>query len=62
MKVSLWERVKTIIGMLLIVITISGTLGEKTSRLGLYVSLLFIVIIGICAFIMVKKEESKKSV
>ncbi|MFF3101999.1 amino acid permease [Viridibacillus arvi] len=62
MKVSLWERVKTIIGMLLIVITIAGTLGEKTSRLGLYVSLLFIGIIGICTFIMVKKGESKKSV
>ena len=60
MNLSIWERVKIMIGMLLIVITVSGTLGEKTSRLGLYVSLFFIVIIGIATFIRVKKWGSNK--
>lgn len=62
MNLSIWERVKIMIGMLLIVITVSGTLGEKTSRLGLYVSLFFIVIIGIATFIRVKKWGSNKLV
>ncbi|MFJ7734727.1 amino acid permease [Lysinibacillus sp. NPDC097287] len=57
MKVSKWNRVKTIIGMLLIVVTVSGTIGEKTSRFGFYVSLSFIVIIGIATFIKVKKGK-----
>jgi proline-specific permease ProY len=55
MKMSVWQRVKIIIGMGLIAVTVSGTLGEKSSRLGFYVSLLFLVIIGFAAFMMRKK-------
>ncbi|MEG0260375.1 MAG: amino acid permease [Lysinibacillus sp.] len=55
MKVSTWDRVKTIIGMLLIVISVSGTLGEKTSRIGFYVSLFCVVMIGIATIIQMKK-------
>jgi len=47
------------LGILLIAITVSGTLGEKTSRLGFFVSLLFIVLIGIATWIVVKRQNSK---
>ena len=57
MKVSKWNRLKTIMGMLLIVVTVSGTLGEKISRIGFYVSLFFIVMIGIATFIKVRKGK-----
>lgn len=56
-KVSKWNRVKTIIGMLLIVVTVSGTLGEKISRIGFYVSLFFIVMIGIATFIKMRNGK-----
>ncbi len=36
MKLSKWEQVKNSLGMLLIAVTVSGTLGEKTSRLGFF--------------------------
>lgn len=57
MKVSKLDRVKTIVGMLLIIITVSGTLGEKISRIGFYVSLFFIVLIGVATFLKVRKGK-----
>ncbi|MFE3572690.1 amino acid permease [Lysinibacillus sp. NPDC059133] len=62
MKLSKWEYVKNGIGMLLIVVTVSGTLGEKTSRLGFFVSLLFIIIIGIATWIVMKRQKHGKHV
>ncbi|MGE7694288.1 amino acid permease [Lysinibacillus sp. NPDC094177] len=62
MELSKWEHVKTYIGILLIVMTVSGTLGEKTSRLGFFVSLLFIVIIGIATWIVMKRQKHGKHV
>jgi len=59
MELSKWEYVKNCLGILLIAITVSGTLGEKTSRLGFFVSLLFIVLIGIATWIVVKRQNSK---
>lgn len=59
MKLSKWERVKNSLGMLLIAITVSGTLGEKTSRLGFFVSLLFIILIGIATWIVVKRQRKE---
>ncbi|WP_433596125.1 amino acid permease [Lysinibacillus xylanilyticus] len=56
MELSKWEHVKNGIGMLLIVVTVSGTLGEKTSRLGFFVSLLFIIIIGIATWTVMKRK------
>ncbi|MGE7091775.1 amino acid permease [Lysinibacillus sp. NPDC048646] len=58
MKLSTAQHIKNSIGMVLIAITVSGTLGEKTSRLGFYVSLLFIVIIGIATLLMMKKRRN----
>ncbi|MFF2177498.1 amino acid permease [Lysinibacillus sp. NPDC058147] len=62
MELSKWEHVKNGIGMLLIVVTVSGTLGEKTSRLGFFVSLLFIIIIGIATWIVMKRQKQGKYV
>ncbi|QDQ02202.1 amino acid permease [Lysinibacillus fusiformis] len=55
MDLSTAQHIKNSIGMVLIAVTVSGTLGEKTSRLGFYVSLLFLVIIGIATLLMMKK-------
>ncbi|WP_374967440.1 amino acid permease [Lysinibacillus sp. RS5] len=62
MELSKWDHVKNAIGMLLIGVTVSGTLGEKTSRLGFFVSLLFIVIIGIATWIVMKRQKHDKHV
>lgn len=62
MKLSKWEHVKNAIGMLLIAVTVSGTLGEKTSRLGFFVSLLFIISIGIATWIVMKRQKHSKHV
>lgn len=62
MELSKWDHVKNGIGMLFIGVTVSGTLREKTSRLGFFVSLLFIVIIGIAAWIVMKRQKHDKHV
>lgn len=59
MKLSKWEHVKNFLGMLLIAVTVSGTLGEKTSRLGFFVSLLFMVLIGLATWIVVKRQRKE---
>jgi proline-specific permease ProY len=58
MELSRWEQIKNSLGMLLIAVTVSGTLGEKTSRLGFCVSLLFIVLIGVATWIVVKRQKN----
>lgn len=58
MELTKWGHVKNGIGMLLIAVTVSGTLGEKTSRLGFYVSLLFIVLISVATWIVVKRQRN----
>jgi len=57
MELTKWGHVKNGMGMLLIAVTVSGTLGEKTSRLGFYVSLLFIVLISVATWIVVKRHS-----
>lgn len=59
MQLSKWEHVKNFLGMLLIAVTVSGTLGEKTSRLGFFVSLLFMVLIGLATWIVVKRQRKE---
>lgn len=58
MELTKGGHVKNGIGMLLIAVTVSGTLGEKTSRLGFYVSLLFIVLISVATWIVVKRQKN----
>lgn len=62
MTLTKWQHVKNIVGMLLIAVTVSGTLGEKTSRLGFYISLLFIVFIALATLIVMKKRSNHRSV
>lgn len=62
MTLTKWQHVKNIVGMLLIAVTVSGTLGEKTSRLGFYISLLFIVFIALATLIVIKKRSNHRSV
>lgn len=58
MELTKWGHVKNAMGMLLIAVTVSGTLGEKTSRLGFYVSLLFIALISVATWIVVKRQKN----
>lgn len=62
MTLTKWQHVKNMVGMLLIAVTVSGTLGEKTSRLGFYISLLFLVIIALATLFVMKKRSHHRSV
>lgn len=56
-------KVVSVLGMLLLLLAISGTLAEKTVRNGFYISILFVTLIGIVALIMQrkwKKGDGKK--
>ncbi|WP_200416159.1 amino acid permease [Virgibacillus salexigens] len=55
---SSWEKGKVLLGALLIVITVAGTTMQQTSRLGFYVSLLFLAIIGTVAKVNDKRNRS----
>ncbi|SDM47590.1 amino acid/polyamine/organocation transporter, APC superfamily [Fictibacillus solisalsi] len=54
LKQKIWSKVFSVMGLLLILASISGTLAEKTIRPGFYVSILLAGIIGIVAFFMRK--------
>lgn len=60
-EASSWDHAKRWIGMLLILIAISGTLGHKASRPGFFVSILFVVLVFISYFIMRKIQKKKES-
>ncbi|MFJ7667160.1 amino acid permease [Lysinibacillus sp. NPDC097195] len=62
MTLTKWQNVKNVVGMLLIAVTVSGTLGEKTSRFGFYISLLFLIIIALATLIVMKKRSNNRSV
>ncbi|MFC3884076.1 amino acid permease [Bacillus songklensis] len=60
-----WGKVKRILGMILIALAVSGTLWQKTSRPGFWMSLLFVVIIGLVVLMMRtkwKKGEGQKGI
>ncbi|MGM7700445.1 amino acid permease [Pseudalkalibacillus sp. Hm43] len=50
MKKNMWDQIKMYVGAILILLAVSGTLLDGTSRPGFYVSLLFLLIIGGTAF------------
>ncbi|KSU84334.1 MULTISPECIES: amino acid permease [Fictibacillus] len=54
LKQKMWSKVFSVVGLLLILASISGTLAEKSIRPGFYVSILLAGIIGIVAFFMRK--------
>ncbi|WP_071394589.1 amino acid permease [Bacillus tuaregi] len=63
LELTTWEKVKQWIGFLLILLAVSGTLWEKASRPGFFISLIFIAVIGLVLLIMQhrwKKEDKNK--
>ncbi|MBI0577290.1 amino acid permease [Neobacillus cucumis] len=60
LKIKIWGKIMAFIGIALILAAVSGTLMEKNIRMGFFVSLLFIAIIGIVSFIMQKMVWNKK--
>ena len=61
-ELTKWGRVKQWTGVLLIVAAVSGTLLDKTSRPGFFISLMFVGIIAIVLIFMQRhwKKKSKK--
>ena len=57
---KIWGKILAIIGIILIVAAISGTLMEKSIRMGFFVSLIVVAMIGIVALIMQKKFWGKE--
>jgi L-asparagine transporter-like permease len=55
LEIKIFGKLLAFIGIALILAAVSGTLMEKSIRFGFFVSLLFVVIIGIVAIIMQKK-------
>ena len=58
------DKVKRVIGMLLVVAAVSGTLFHATSRPGFFISLVFLAVIGIVVLLLRKrwrKEEAQNS-
>ncbi len=53
-----WERIQTLFALLLIVLAISGTLLDHVSRIGFFVSIGFIMLIGIATFIKGKRAKA----
>jgi L-asparagine transporter-like permease len=57
---KIWGKISAIIGIILILAAVSGTLMEKSIRMGFFVSLIVVVMIGIVALIMQKKVWGKE--
>lgn len=58
------DKVKRVIGMLLVVAAVSGTLFHATSRPGFFISLVFLAVIGIVVLLLRKRwrrEEAQNS-
>ncbi|MCR8847733.1 amino acid permease [Rossellomorea sp. SC111] len=58
MSQTAWDLIRTIIALLLILFAISGTLLDGVSRVGFFVSLGFILLIAVAAFIKEKKVKA----
>jgi L-asparagine transporter-like permease len=58
-KLNTKEKIKRYIGIIIILIAVSGTTLEKSSRLGFFISLGFVAIIGFLAYRINKKEKLK---
>ncbi|MCS0790085.1 GerAB/ArcD/ProY family transporter, partial [Cytobacillus firmus] len=57
---KVFGKIMAAAGLLLILAAVSGTLIEKSIRLGFFVSLIFVALIAIVAFIMQKKVWKKE--
>ena len=57
---KIWGKILAITGIIPILAAVSGTLMKKSIRMGFFVSLIVVVIIGIVALIMQKKVWRKE--
>ncbi|UOR11555.1 amino acid permease [Halobacillus amylolyticus] len=55
MELTKADRVKRFVGILLIAAAVSGTLFDSTSRIGFFISLVFLLVIGTITFLMGKR-------
>lgn len=60
LEIKIGGKILAFTGIVLILAAISGTLLEESIRMGFFVSLLFVAIIGMVAFIMQKKVWKKE--
>jgi len=60
LKMKAWGKFISFIGIALILFAVSGTLMDKSIRMGFFVSLFVIVIIGLIAFVLQKKLWKKE--
>ncbi|PLS14664.1 amino acid permease [Bacillus sp. M6-12] len=61
MKIKGFDQVKRIVGILLILAAVSGTLVEHASRPGFFISLAFLAVIGAATLIMRRKWPSNET-
>ena len=63
LEMKIWGKLLAVIGLILILAAISGTLIEKSIRFGFFVSIMVAFVIGMIALIMQKKiwKKEKKS-
>lgn len=55
------DKVKRVIGMILVIAAVSGTLFHQTSRPGFFISLLFLTVIGIVVLLLRKKWKKDEA-
>src|SRR3954471_3874369 len=60
LETKVWGKILAFFGIALILAAISGTLMEESIRMGFFVSLLFVAIIGLVALILQKKVWRKE--
>jgi L-asparagine transporter-like permease len=60
LETKVWGKILAFFGIALILAAVSGTLMEENIRMGFFVSLLFVAIIGLVALIMQKKVWKKE--
>ncbi|WP_235858053.1 amino acid permease [Sutcliffiella cohnii] len=57
---KMWDKILAFLGILFIIAAVSGTVVEKTSRFGFYVSFAFVGVIGICTLILSRKWKKEE--
>jgi L-asparagine transporter-like permease len=55
LKLTIWGHIKSISAVVLILITTLGTLFDEVTRPGFFVSLIFVLIVGVVTFLLRKK-------
>jgi L-asparagine transporter-like permease len=61
LKLKAWDKTLSIIGLILLLAAVSGTIFEKSIRLGFFISLIFVAIIALVTFIMTRVWKKAKT-